>query len=150
MLVKEIKVGYGKIQVIFGISFEIYRDEIVTIIGSNGSGKSTVARTISGLLHPIEGEIIFNGCKISGLKPHEVASKGIAHVPEGRKLFSSMTVRDNLEIGAYLQKDSKERIETINYVFNLFPRLKERQKQKAGTLSGGEQQMLAIGRGLNG
>ena len=108
LLAKDIKVGYGKIPIIFGISLEVHKNEIVTIIGSNGSGKSTIVRAITGLLNPTEGEIVFNGIKINGMAPNKVVLNGIIHVPEGRKLFTRMTIQDNLEIGAYLQKDLKK------------------------------------------
>jgi len=145
--VTNLNAGYEKTPILTDINLEIRTNEIVAIIGSNGAGKSTLAKAISGMI-PCDGEILYKDIRIDGLKPHLIVKNGIAHVPEGRKLFPTMTVRDNLEIGAYTQKSESVRKETLDFVFELFPRLAERQSQKAGTLSGGEQQMLAIGRGL--
>jgi len=146
--VKNLSVFYGGIQALKGISFGIRKGEIVTLIGANGAGKSTTLRAISGLLKAKEGEILFEGASLKNRPPHEVVKKGISHAPEGRKIFSNLTVRENLELGAYLRKDKSGIEKDMERVFELFPRLKERIKQNAGTLSGGEQQMLAIGRAL--
>ncbi len=146
--VENIFSGYGKIQVLKGISIEVSNNEIVCILGSNGAGKTTLANTISGLIPVSKGEIYFEGKNINLLPPHERTKLGIVQVPEGRKIFPKLTVIENLEIGAFLVKDHKVKNETLEYVFSLFPILYERKHQKAGTLSGGEQQMLAIGRAL--
>lgn len=146
--VTDLNTSYGKIHAIRGINFEVNEGEIVTLIGANGAGKSTTLKTLSGMLAPNSGSITFEGSEIAGEKPHRVTAKGIIHVPEGRRIFSRMSVQENLEMGAYLRKD-KEGIEAdYERVFSLFPRLKERIAQKGGTLSGGEQQMLAMGRAL--
>jgi branched-chain amino acid transport system ATP-binding protein len=145
--VSGLKVAYGGIQAVKGVDFEVREGELVTLIGSNGAGKSTTLRSISGLSPPREGTIRFDGQDIGETAPQEIVQLGISQSPEGRKCFQRMTVRENLELGAYLRRD--DRIEDdLNRVFDLFPRLKEREKQKAGTMSGGEQQMLAIGRAL--
>ncbi len=146
--VKNLSVFYGGIQALKGISFGIRKGEIVTLIGANGAGKSTTLRAISGLLKPKEGEILLEGQSLKNTPPHEVVKKGISHAPEGRKIFANLTVRENLELGAYLRKDKTSIKADMERVFGLFPRLKERINQNAGTLSGGEQQMLAIGRAL--
>ena len=146
--VENIFSGYGKIQVLKGISIEVSNNEIVCILGSNGAGKTTLANTISGLIPVSKGEIYFEGKNINLLPPNERTKLGIVQVPEGRKIFPKLTVIENLEIGAFLVKDHKVKNETLEYVFSLFPILYERKHQKAGTLSGGEQQMLAIGRAL--
>jgi branched-chain amino acid transport system ATP-binding protein len=138
---------YGNIEALKGISLTVEEGEIVTLIGSNGAGKSTTLRSVSGLTPPRQGAIRFAGDDITGLPPQEIVSKGISMSPEGRHCFPRMTVRENLDMGAYLRKDS-EVAQDMDNVFELFPRLKEREKQKAGTMSGGEQQMLAIGRAL--
>lgn len=148
LFVNKIEVSYGSVQVIHGVSFKVEKGECVTIVGSNGAGKTTTLKTISGLLRPISGTIEFEDRKIDHLPPFEVTELGIAHVPEGRGIFPEMTVRENLDLGAYVPSAKKKRKETLDRVFQLFPRLKERQDQLAGTLSGGEQQMLVIGRGL--
>lgn len=146
--VTDLNTSYGKIHAIRGLNFEVNEGEIVTLIGANGAGKSTTLKTLSGMLAPTSGSITFEGAEIAGEKPHRVTAKGIIHVPEGRRIFSRMSVQENLEMGAYLRKD-KEGIEAdYERVFSLFPRLKERIAQKGGTLSGGEQQMLAMGRAL--
>lgn len=139
---------YGKIHALKGVSLTVEKGEIVTLVGSNGAGKSTTLRSISGLVHPREGGIRLEGQDITGMKPHEIAAMGIGHVPEGRRIFPLLTVRENLEIGAWNVKDSVIISDRMEQVFVLFPRLKERVEQKGGTLSGGEQQMLAIGRAL--
>ncbi|MEP7201205.1 MAG: ABC transporter ATP-binding protein [Ilumatobacteraceae bacterium] len=146
--VDDIHVYYGNIAAVKGISLTVYPGEIVTLIGGNGAGKSTTMRTISGLLRPKRGEVHFEGKRVSGLKGHEVAQRGIAQSPEGRRIFPRMTVTENLELGAFLRSDKAEILADMENVFELFPRLKERLTQKSGTLSGGEQQMLAMGRAL--
>lgn len=146
--VTDLKTSYGKIEALKGISLEVNDGEIVTLIGANGAGKSTTLKTISGQLSPAGGTIEFNGEKIGGVRAHKVANKGIVQVPEGRRIFSRMTVLENLEMGAFLRKDSEGIKADMDHVFELFPRLKERISQKGGTLSGGEQQMLAMGRAL--
>ncbi|NLT38857.1 MAG: ABC transporter ATP-binding protein [Clostridiales bacterium] len=145
--VDNINVYYGAIHAIKGISLEVNEGEIVTLIGANGAGKSTALKTISGLLRSRTGEIVFMGEKISNMAPHKIVERGLAHVPEGRRIFLQMTVRENLDMGAYTQPASATE-EALERVYAQFPRLKERRKQIAGTLSGGEQQMLAIGRAL--
>jgi branched-chain amino acid transport system ATP-binding protein len=146
--VEDIHVYYGTIQALKGISLEVRRGEIVTLIGANGAGKSTTLRSINGLNHPREGKIVFQGVDITETQPHEIVSMGISQSPEGRHVFVRMSVLENLEMGAY-QRDEKAAIqEDLERVFGLFPRLQERRTQKAGTLSGGEQQMLAMGRAL--
>jgi branched-chain amino acid transport system ATP-binding protein len=146
--IKNIDVFYGDVQVVWDISFDVKQGEVVALIGANGAGKSTTLKTISGLVRPEKGEIIFEGKTVHDVKPYNLIELGIAHVPEGRRLFSDMTVEENLDMGS-LKGDAKDkRVETKEMVFELFPRLKERRKQHAGTLSGGEQQMVAIGRGL--
>jgi branched-chain amino acid transport system ATP-binding protein len=145
--VKEIETFYGNIQALKGISLTVDEGEIVTLIGSNGAGKSTTLRSISGLTAPRAGSIVFRGEEISETPPQEIVRLGISQSPEGRKTFQRMSVRENLELGAYLRRDTRIQ-EDIDRVYDLFPRLHERQKQHAGTMSGGEQQMLAIGRAL--
>ncbi|HYI37123.1 MAG TPA: ABC transporter ATP-binding protein [Thermoleophilaceae bacterium] len=145
--VKDIHTYYGNIQALKGVSLTVEEGEIVTMIGSNGAGKSTTLRSISGLTPPREGSISFEGNEIGETPPQDITGMGISQSPEGRKCFARMTVRENLELGAFLRRD--DRIEKdLKRVFDLFPRLEEREKQKAGTMSGGEQQMLAIGRAL--
>ena len=139
---------YGHIQALRGISLTVEEGEVVTLIGSNGAGKTTTLRSIHGVLPPKEGKIVFAGEEIQGLPAHDMISKGISQSPEGRKIFRRMTVRENLEMGAYHRNDSTTVREDMDRVFELFPRLQERVKQEAGTMSGGEQQMLAIGRAL--
>jgi branched-chain amino acid transport system ATP-binding protein len=139
---------YGHIHAIKGISVEVNEGEIVTLIGSNGAGKSTVLRTVSGMMHPKTGNIIFDGKDISKKDPHQIVYSGMVHVPEGRGIFPTLTVKENLEMGAYTVKDTTQIEERMENGFSLFPRLKERIDQFGGTLSGGEQQMLAIARGL--
>ena len=139
---------YGHIHALKGISLHVNEGEIVTLIGANGAGKSTTLRTISGLLHAKEGAVKLEGKDITHLEPHLVVSAGVGHVPEGRGIFPKLTVRENLEIGAYTVDNQSKNDERMKEVFELFPRLKERVDQHGGTLSGGEQQMLAIGRGL--
>jgi branched-chain amino acid transport system ATP-binding protein len=139
---------YGAIEALKGISLEVYEGEIVTLIGSNGAGKTTTLRSISGIVPPREGSIYYLGQDITGMPGHAVAGIGIAHSPEGRRIFPRMTVLENLEMGAFTRKDGAAIRADIERVYEMFPRLKERQKQKAGTMSGGEQQMLAMGRAL--
>jgi branched-chain amino acid transport system ATP-binding protein len=146
--VTHLKTNYGKIEALKGISIEVHEGEIVTLIGANGAGKSTTLKTLSGQLSPTTGTIVFEGDSIAGMPAHKVTQKGIIQVPEGRRIFSRMTVLENLEMGAYLRSDKEEIKADLDHVFELFPRLKERLTQKGGTLSGGEQQMLAMGRGL--
>lgn len=146
--VDKISAAYGDLQVLRDVSLKVSQGELVSVVGSNGAGKTTLLRTISGLLYPKEGQIKFLDKDISTLKPHKRAALGIAHVMEGRRLFSNLTVEENLKMGAYLSQAWRKRGETFEIVYNLFPILKERRKQLAGTLSGGEQQMLAIGRAL--
>jgi branched-chain amino acid transport system ATP-binding protein len=148
--VTDIKTFYGNIQALKGVSLEVEEGECVTLIGSNGAGKSTTLRSISGLTPPREGSIRFAGDEIAHLPPQEIVGLGICQSPEGRKCFQRMSVRENLELGAYLRRDHGKVGEDLDRVFDLFPRLKERESQKAGTMSGGEQQMLAIGRALMG
>ncbi|NWF62892.1 MAG: ABC transporter ATP-binding protein, partial [Chloroflexi bacterium] len=139
---------YGHIHALKGISLHVNEGEIVTLIGSNGAGKSTTLRTISGLLHPREGKVELSGETISHIEPHQIVSKGVGHVPEGRGIFPKLTVQENLEMGSFVVNDPKAIKDRLELVFEMFPRLKERVTQFGGTLSGGEQQMLAIGRGL--
>jgi branched-chain amino acid transport system ATP-binding protein len=139
---------YGHIHALQGISLTVEEGEVVTLIGSNGAGKTTTLRSINGILPPREGKIVFNGEEIQGVPAHDMISRGIAQSPEGRKIFFRMTVLENLEMGAYHRSDRAEIRQDMDRVFELFPRLKERMKQGAGTMSGGEQQMLAIGRAL--
>jgi branched-chain amino acid transport system ATP-binding protein len=145
--IDSIEVFYGRVQALRGVSLSVEEGEVVTLIGSNGAGKTTTLRTISGLIRPAAGTVRLNGEVISGLKAPTIVARGVGHSPEGRHVFSRMTVRVNLELGAYLRKD-KEIRKTMDRVFDLFPRLKERENQLAGTLSGGEQQMLAMGRAM--
>lgn len=147
--VKNLHVYYGGIHALRGITIDVKQGEIVTIIGSNGAGKSTLLNTISGFLKPRDGEILYKGQKLLPT-PHKVVQMGICHVPEGRLVFANLSVFDNLMLGAYLRNDRDKIKEDLDKVFNLFPILKERERQMAGTLSGGEQQMLAMGRGLMG
>ena len=146
--VDDIHTYYGNIEALKGISLTVEEGEIVTLIGSNGAGKSTTLRSISGLTPPRTGTITFAGTEISAIPPQQIVAMGISQSPEGRKCFQRMTVRENLDLGAYLRDDKPGIAEDMDRIFDLFPRLKEREKQKAGTMSGGEQQMLAIGRAL--
>jgi branched-chain amino acid transport system ATP-binding protein len=146
--IKHLTVGYGAITALHGISLSVPAGGIVTLIGANGAGKTTALKTISGLLKPRGGEILYAGRNIAGLPPHQIVKLGVSHVPEGRMIFANLTVMENLQMGAYLQKDRAVVRRELDYVFAAFPRLREREKQIAGTLSGGEQQMLAIGRAL--
>ncbi|MGC9941203.1 MAG: ABC transporter ATP-binding protein [Verrucomicrobiota bacterium] len=146
--IKNLTVGYGGIPALHGISLSVGAGSIVTLIGSNGAGKTTTLKTVSGLLVPKTGEIIYEGKNIAGMRPHEIVKRGLSHVPEGRMVFANLTVLENLQMGAYLVRDKKLVRRELEFVFATFPRLKEREQQIAGTLSGGEQQMLAIGRAL--
>jgi branched-chain amino acid transport system ATP-binding protein len=146
--VKKISTFYGKVQVLWDVSLKIAKKEIVAFIGANGAGKTTLINTISGLLRPASGTIKFLGKNIDGLAPHSIVERGICHIPEGRRLFPDMSVRENLEMGAYLRRAWRHKEETLEHVYKLFPVLQERGGQLARTLSGGEQQMLAMGRGL--
>ncbi len=146
--IKNLSVSYGAITALHGISLSVPDGKIVTLIGANGAGKTTTLKTISGLLKPKSGEIFYDGKNIAGLPPHQIVARGLSHVPEGRMIFANLTVLENLQLGAYLQKNKKIVSHELEHIFSLFPRLQEREKQIAGTLSGGEQQMLAIGRAL--
>jgi branched-chain amino acid transport system ATP-binding protein len=146
--VRQISAGYGDIQILRKISLKIARGEMVSVLGANGAGKTTLLLTLSGILRPTEGEIYFLNGRIDGLEPHLIVQKGVVRIPEGRKIFQEMTVLENLELGSYIRTAKRYRKENLSKVFVLFPRLEERKNQFAGTLSGGEQQMLAIGRGL--
>jgi len=146
--VNHIDVFYGDVQVIFNLSLRVEEGEVVSIIGGNGAGKSTLLKTVSGLMAPSEGEILFEGRAIHNSPPEDIVESGIIQVPEGRRLFSLMSVKDNLIVGAYNSRADKEKEKTLEQVYDLFPRLREREAQTAMTLSGGEQQMVAIARGL--
>lgn len=148
LTVNNIDVFYGDLQVLWDLSFEVREGEILVLIGANGAGKSTTIKTISSLLKPKKGSIDFNGVRLDHKEPYDIIQLGIVHVPEGRKLFPEMSVEENLIMGSLYGEAKARRLETMEHVFELFPRLKERRKQWAGTLSGGEQQMAAIGRGL--
>jgi branched-chain amino acid transport system ATP-binding protein len=144
----DLHVFYGAVHALKGITVNVESGKIVTLIGANGAGKSTILKTISGLIRPTKGNLVFMGKDISAIQPHNIVKLGISHVPEGRIIFANLTVMDNLELGAYVRRDTVEIGRDLEKVFKLFPRLKDRMKQNAGTLSGGEQQMLAMGRGL--
>lgn len=148
--ITNLEVSYGSIRALHGISLKVPAGKIVTLIGANGAGKSTTLRAISGLIKPRAGSIQYDGKEIGGLRPHRIVAQGLCQVPEGRMVFANLTVQENLRMGAYLQKDKSWIASQTDYVFSMFPRLKERRTQPAGTLSGGEQQMLAIGRALLG
>jgi branched-chain amino acid transport system ATP-binding protein len=148
LAMENVRASYGDFQALFGISLKVYPGEIVTLIGANGAGKTTTLRVISGLLKLGSGKVIFNGEEIGGLPPHEIVSRGISQVPEGRQLFPFMSVEENLVLGAYIERTRKKIPQLLEQQFALFPRLKERRAQMAGTLSGGEQQMVALARGL--
>src|SRR5687767_2389847 len=145
---ENVSVNYGAIEALTGVSMHVEQGEVVTLIGANGAGKTTALRTIPGLLQPRQGKIIFEGDDISAKATHKLVARGISMSPEGRGVFANLTVRENLHMGAYLSKDKSQVIEDMARAFKMFPRLKEREAQKAGTLSGGEQQMLAMGRAL--
>jgi branched-chain amino acid transport system ATP-binding protein len=145
---KEIEAGYGKKSVLFGLSMNMKEGQLMALVGPNGAGKTTTLRVISGQIHPTKGSIIFRGKDIGQMRPHEVAKNGVSLVPQGSRVFTSLTVFENLEMGGYQLKGTDEFRESLEGIYRLFPVLKERRNQWAGTLSGGEQQMLAIGRGL--
>jgi branched-chain amino acid transport system ATP-binding protein len=146
--VEDIEVRYGAIRALKGVSFEVHEGEVVALLGANGAGKTTTQKTVSGMLQPALGQILFEGERVDGIPAHKLISMGICHVPEGRRVFPRMTVQENLEMGAF--RFRKPDMQVFEHVLELFPRLRERIKQHAGTLSGGEQQMLAIGRALMG
>lgn len=146
--IKDLQVSYGMIQAIKGVSFEVNEGEVISLIGANGAGKTTILHTITGLLKPKAGSVLFEGKELTTTPAHKIVRYGMAHVPEGRRVFAELTVYENLKMGAYTRKDKNEIEETLAMVYNRFPRLEERKKQLAGTLSGGEQQMLAMGRAL--
>lgn len=146
--VKDLAVYYGMIHAIKGVSFEVNKGEIIALIGANGAGKTTILHTITGLLSPKRGSIQFEGKELTKIPAHKIVSLGMAHVPEGRRVFAELSVYQNLKLGAYIRSDKKEIEETMETVYQRFPRLRERKNQMAGTLSGGEQQMLAMGRAL--
>jgi len=146
--VRNLKLGYDNVPVIFGVDLDVHEKEVVSIVGSNGAGKSTILRGLSGLIKPMDGTIEFMGENINKIPAHKLVEMGIAHVPEGRQLFGKLSVKENLMMGAYVLKDEAKKKDALEQVFDLFPRLKERENQAAETFSGGEQQMLAIARGL--
>ena len=146
--IKDIEVYYGMIQAIKGVSFEVNEGEVVSLIGANGAGKTTILHIITGLISPKKGSVIFEGKDITKIPAHKIVSLGMAHVPEGRRVFAELSVYENLRMGAYTRKDKAEIAKTLEMVYKRFPRLEERKNQLAGTLSGGEQQMLAMGRAL--
>ncbi len=146
--VKNIEVYYGVIQAIKGISFEVNQGEVIALIGANGAGKTTTLQTITGMLSPKSGEVLFEGVDITKIPGHKIVGMGMAHVPEGRRVFAQLSVLENLKLGAYTVKDTTQIEKSLNRVYTSFPRLAERKNQMAGTLSGGEQQMLAMGRAL--
>lgn len=146
--VKDLEVYYGMIQAIKGVSFEVNQGEVIALIGANGAGKTTILHTITGLLAPKKGSVLFEGKDITKIPAHKIVSLGMAHVPEGRRVFADLSVYENLKMGAYTRKDKEEIEKSLDRVYERFPRLKERKNQLAGTLSGGEQQMLAMGRAL--
>ena len=146
--IEDLYVSYGMINAIKGVSFEVNEGEVVSLIGANGAGKTTILHTITGLLKPKSGSVMFEGKELTTTPAHEIVKLGMAHVPEGRRVFADLSVYDNLMLGAYTRKDKNEIAKTLELVYERFPRLEERKKQIAGTLSGGEQQMLAMGRAL--
>jgi len=146
--IRDLDAAYSEVTVLRGINVTLAQGESVAVIGANGAGKSTMLRVISGLLRPQRGAVLFDGSRVDHLAPYDIAALGIAHVPEGRRVLPDMTVEENLELGAYLPKPKARRREGLAWVYQIFPRLAERRYQRAGTLSGGEQQMLAVGRGL--
>ncbi|MGI6147477.1 MAG: ABC transporter ATP-binding protein [Firmicutes bacterium] len=149
LALKDVRIAYGNVEAVHGIALEVGEGKIVTLLGANGAGKTTTLRAISGLLRPRAGQIMLRGTDITNLPAHEIVNMGVAHVPEGRRVFATLTVEENLKLGAYKHRREPQRwVGTIKKVYELFPRLEERRNQLAGTLSGGEQQMLAIGRGL--
>lgn len=146
--IKDLEVNYGVIKAIKGVSFDVNEGEIIALIGANGAGKTTILHTITGLLQAKKGSIVFDGKELTKTPPHKIVSMGMAHVPEGRRIFQQLSVLENLKLGAYTRKDKSEIASTLKMVYERFPRLEERKNQVAGTLSGGEQQMLAMGRAL--
>lgn len=146
--IKDVSVKYGNVEALHNINLKVFEGEIVSILGANGAGKSTTLMTISGLVKPHKGEILFDSRRIDGIPAHETVEKGVIQVPEGRRVFGTLTVMENLKLGAFTVKDDSATKKTVEWIFELFPILKQRKKQLAGTLSGGEQQMLAIGRAL--
>ncbi len=146
--VKDLKVAYGRVRAVKGISFSVEEGQVVTLVGTNGAGKTTTLRTISGLIKPESGEIWFDGKRIDAVPAHQVTIRGLAHSPEGRRIFPRLTVEDNLRLGAFARRDAKAVAQDLERVFTLFPILRDRRAQPAGTFSGGEQQMLAIGRAM--
>lgn len=146
--VEHIDVFYGDLQILWDVSFEVQAGEIVVLLGANGAGKSTTLKTISSLLKPANGKVVFQGTRLDEIPSHKIIDYGLAHVPEGRRLFPEMTVEENLIVGSLSAEAKLKRNDTMAWIYDLFPRLRERRKQAAGTLSGGEQQMLAVGRGL--
>jgi branched-chain amino acid transport system ATP-binding protein len=146
--VEDLRVAYGKIEAVKGISFSVQQGEVVTLIGTNGAGKTTTLRTLSGLLKPLSGKITFDGKPLTGVPAHKIVAMGLAHSPEGRRIFPRLSIAENLQLGAFLRKDTAGIEKDIQRAYDLFPILGERRKQAAGTLSGGEQQMLAMGRAL--
>ncbi|HIW84208.1 MAG TPA: ABC transporter ATP-binding protein [Candidatus Dorea gallistercoris] len=148
LTIKDLEVYYGVIQAIKGVSFEVNQGEVIALIGANGAGKTTILHTITGLIAPKNGSVLFEGKELTKMPAHKIVSLGMAHVPEGRRVFSDLSVYENLRMGAYTRRDKNEIEQTLEKVYERFPRLKERRNQMAGTLSGGEQQMLAMGRAL--
>ena len=146
--IRDLEVYYGMIQAIKGVSFEVNQGEVIALIGANGAGKTTILHTITGLLSPKKGSVIFEGKDITKIPAHKIVSLGMAHVPEGRRVFADLSVYENLKMGAFTRKNKNEFEEILRKVYDRFPRLEERKNQMAGTLSGGEQQMLAMGRAL--
>lgn len=146
--IKDLEVNYGVIKAIKGVSFDVNEGEIIALIGANGAGKTTILHTITGLIQAKKGSIVFDGKELTKTPPHKIVSMGMAHVPEGRRIFQQLSVLENLKLGAYTHKDKSEIASTLKMVYERFPRLEERKNQVAGTLSGGEQQMLAMGRAL--
>ena len=146
--IKDLEVNYGVIKAIKGVSFDVNEGEIIALIGANGAGKTTILHTITGLIQAKKGSIVFDGKELTKTPPHKIVSMGMAHVPEGRRIFQQLSVLENLKLGAYNRKDKSEIASTLKMVYERFPRLEERKNQVAGTLSGGEQQMLAMGRAL--
>ena len=146
--VEGLSAAYGRVQILWDLSLKVEEGEFVALVGANGAGKTTLLRTISGVLRPSAGTISFLGNRIDATRPNDIVDMGLSHIPESRKLFTDMSIKENLEMGAYPRRSWKDRRETMKWVFELFPRLEERSKQLARTLSGGEQQMLAMGRGL--
>lgn len=148
LAIRDLDVYYGAIHALKGVSLEVAQGEVVSLIGANGAGKSTLLRTISGLIRARRGDVVLEGRSLARMAPHDIVAEGVCHVPEGRRVFANLSVLENLEMGAYLRRDRAGIRRDLRRVYGLFPRLEERRRQSAGTLSGGEQQMLAIGRGL--